>query len=179
MYKDALKDFFKLEASGGILLLIAAAAAMLLKNSPFGDAYGAFLNVPGEIRIGELYIAKPLFLWVNDGLMAIFFFMIGMEVKRELLIGELANIRQVILPGLAGIGGIAVPALVYIAIAGGDPLNAKGWAIPTATDIAFALGILAMAGNLPATLKLFLMTLAIIDDLGAIIIIALFYTTSL
>jgi NhaA family Na+:H+ antiporter len=179
MVKNALRDFFKLEAAGGILLLFAAAAAMILKNSTLGGAYGDFLNVPGQIRIGALDISKPLFLWVNDGLMAVFFFMIGMEVKREVLIGELSDIRQIILPGLAGIGGIVVPALIYIIIVGDNPLLFKGWAIPTATDIAFALGILALVGNVPVAMKLFLMTLAIIDDLGAIIIIALFYTTNL
>lgn len=179
MIKNAVKDFFRLEAAGGILLLIAAAAAMILKNSPLGEAYGDFLNVPGQVRIGALDISKPLFLWVNDGLMAIFFFMIGMEVKREVLIGELSDIRQIILPGLAGIGGIVVPALIYLSIVGDDPQLIQGWAIPTATDIAFALGILALVGNVPVALKLFLMTLAIIDDLGAIIIIALFYTTNL
>jgi NhaA family Na+:H+ antiporter len=118
-------------------------------------------------------------MWVNDGLMAIFFFTIGMEVKREVLIGELSDVRQIILPGMAGFGGIIVPAFVYYLLNSGDPLALQGWAIPTATDIAFALGILALVGNVPTALKLFLMTLAIIDDVGAIIIIAIFYTTNL
>jgi NhaA family Na+:H+ antiporter len=179
MPRDTFNSFFKMEAAGGILLLIAAAAAMILKNSPMGFAYGEFLNLPVQIRIGELDINKPLFLWVNDGLMAIFFFTIGMEVKREILIGELSDVRQIILPGMAGFGGIIVPALIYYLFNSGDELALQGWAIPTATDIAFALGILALVGNVPTSLKLFLMTLAIIDDLGAIIIIAIFYTTNL
>ncbi len=179
MPRNTFNAFFKLEAAGGILLLIAAAAAMILKNSPFGDAYDHLLNLQIQIRVGVLDIDKPLFLWVNDGLMAIFFFTIGMEVKREVLIGELSDKRQIILPGMAGFGGIIVPALIYYLINSGDELALQGWAIPTATDIAFALGILALVGNIPTSLKLFLMTLAIIDDLGAIIIIAIFYTTNL
>ena len=179
MPRNTFNAFFKLEAAGGILLLIAAAAAMMLKNSPFGDAYDHLLNLQIQIRVGVLDIDKPLFLWVNDGLMAIFFFTIGMEVKREVLIGELSDKRQLILPGMAGFGGIIVPALIYYLINSGDELALQGWAIPTATDIAFALGILALVGNMPTSLKLFLMTLAIIDDLGAIIIIAIFYTTDL
>jgi NhaA family Na+:H+ antiporter len=179
MYPDALKNFFRLETAGGILLLLAAAVAMVLNNSILADAYGALLNVPIQIRIGPLDLNKPLFLWVNDGLMAVFFFMIGMEVKRELIVGELAEMRQVILPGMAGIGGILLPAGIFFLLNNDDPLALKGWAIPTATDIAFALAILAMVGNVPTSLKLFLMTLAIIDDLGAIIIIALFYSTDL
>jgi NhaA family Na+:H+ antiporter len=179
MPKQTFNDFFKLEAAGGILLLVAATAAIILKNSTFGEAYGELLNIPVQIRIGALDIDKPLFLWVNDGLMAIFFFTIGMEVKRELLIGELSDVRQIILPGMAGLGGIIVPAFLYYLVNNGDELALQGWAIPTATDIAFALGILALVGNVPVGLKLFLMTLAIIDDLGAIIIIALFYTANL
>jgi NhaA family Na+:H+ antiporter len=179
MPKNTFNAFFKLEAAGGILLLIAAAAAMILKNSPLGFAYGELLDVTVQFRVGDLDINKPLFLWVNDGLMAIFFFTIGMEVKREILIGELSDVRQIILPGMAGFGGIIAPALIYYLLNSGDPLALQGWAIPTATDIAFALGILALVGNVPVSLKLFLMTLAIIDDLGAIIIIAIFYTTNL
>ncbi len=179
MFPKRFGKFFKLEAAGGILLMFAAALAMLLRNSLFGDVYTGFLDLPIQIRIGALDIDKPLFLWINDGLMAIFFFMIGMEVKREVLVGELSDIRQLVLPGLAGIGGILVPALIYYALNHGDPVAVQGWAVPTATDIAFALGILALVGNTPTALKLFLMTLAIIDDLGAIIIIALFYSTEI
>lgn len=179
MLKNTFNSFFRLEAAGGILLLITAVAAMVLKNSGFGDAYNVFLDIPIQIRIGPLNIDKPLFLWVNDGLMAVFFFMIGMEVKREVMIGELSDTRQLILPGMAGLGGIILPAAIYYFINSGDDLALQGWAIPTATDIAFALGVLALVGNVPTALKLFLMTLAIIDDLGAIIIIAIFYTTDL
>jgi NhaA family Na+:H+ antiporter len=169
-----------MEAAGAILLLIAAALAMLLKNSGLAELYQAFLETPVEIRIGALEIAKPLFLWVNDGLMAVFFFMIGMEVKREVLIGELSSFSKLLLPLIAGVGGIVVPAAIYVFFTAGDSAAQPGWAIPTATDIAFALGILALLGpRVPATLKLFLMALAIIDDLAAIVIIALFYTTEL
>ena len=180
MFRATVEKFFKLEAAGGILLIIAAVLAMLLKNSQFADVYEAFLDTPVEIRIGELYIAKPLFLWVNDLLMAVFFFMIGMEVKREVMVGELSSMSQVALPAIAGVGGIIVPAGLYFLLTMDDPAAIDGWAIPTATDIAFALGILALVGpGVPATLKLFLMTLAIIDDLGAIVIIAIFYTTEM
>ena len=179
MFPKRFGEFFRLEAAGGILLMFAAAAAMLLKNSAFGDLYTDFLSLPIQIRIGALDLDKPLFLWINDGLMAVFFFTIGMEVKREVLVGELSDMRQLVLPGLAGIGGILVPALIYYALNHDDPVAVQGWAVPTATDIAFALGILALVGNTPTALKLFLMTLAIIDDLGAIIIIALFYSTNL
>jgi NhaA family Na+:H+ antiporter len=179
MPRTTFNAFFKLEAAGGIMLLIAAAGAMILKNSPGGDLYSAFLDMPMQIRLGPLDIDKRLFLWVNDGLMAVFFFTIGMEVKREILIGELSDPRQIILPGMAAFGGIIVPASIFYLLNSGDSLALRGWAIPTATDIAFALAIMAMVGNMPTALKLFLMTLAIIDDLGAILIIALFYTTEL
>lgn len=179
MPRNTFNAFFRLEAAGGILLLVAAAAAMILKNSPIGSYYGAFLDLPIQLRVGPLDLDKPLFLWVNDGLMAIFFFTIGMEVKREVLVGELSDPRQIVLPGMAGLGGIIVPALIYYALNRGDPVALQGWAIPTATDIAFALAVLAMVGNVPTSLKLFLMTLAIIDDLGAILIIAAFYTADL
>jgi len=180
MLKSTFQKFMQMEAAGGIFLLAAAALAMLFKNSPSGSFYDAFLETPVVIQIGQLIIAKPLFLWVNDGLMAIFFFLIGMEIKREIMVGELSKPSQVALPGIAAIGGMVVPALLYYLLTKDDPTALQGWAIPTATDIAFALGILALAGSgIPATLKLFLMTLAIIDDLGAIIIIALFYTSDL
>jgi len=178
--KETFKGFFKLEAAGGILLLVAAALAMILKNSPMGEYYEAFLDAPVQIRIAALNIDKPLLLWINDGLMAVFFFMIGMEVKKEILVGELSDINQTILPVMAGLGGIIVPAAVYLLLTEPDPVALQGWAIPTATDIAFALGVLALVGpGVPTSLKLFLMTLAIIDDLGAIIIIAAFYTSDL
>ena len=179
MPRTTFNAFFKLESAGGILLLIAAAGAMILSNSPWGGIYDKFLDIPIQIRIGPLDLYKPLFLWVNDALMAVFFFTIGMEVKREILIGELSDPRQIILPGMAGFGGIFAPAMFFYFLNSGDPLALQGWAIPTATDIAFALAVLTMVGNMPTALKLFLMTLAIIDDLGAIIIIALFYTAEL
>jgi len=179
MPRTTFNAFFKLEAAGGILLLIAAVGAMFLINSPWGAIYDRFLDIPIQIRIGPLDINKPLFLWVNDALMAVFFFTIGMEVKREISIGELSDPRQIVLPGMAGFGGILVPAAIFYFMNSGDPLALQGWAIPTATDIAFALAVLAMVGNMPTALKLFLMTLAIIDDLGAILIIALFYTAEL
>lgn len=180
MILKALKEFMRLESASGILLIIAALLAMLVENSAAKGLYDALLGTPVEIRIGEFEIAKPLLLWINDGLMAIFFFLIGLEVKREFLAGELSDPARIILPIIAAIGGMAVPAAIYAYINWGDPVAMKGWAIPAATDIAFALGILALLGRrIPPTLKLFLMALAIIDDLGAIIIIAIFYTDDL
>jgi NhaA family Na+:H+ antiporter len=167
-----------------MLLLAAAIMAMILKNSAYGDNYSAFLETPVAVTIGvmdgALDIQKPLLLWINDGLMAIFFFMIGMEVKREILIGQFSDVKQTILPIIAGIGGIAVPAICYYLLTADNPEAIQGWAIPTATDIAFALGILALVGpGVPIALKLFLMTLAIIDDIGALAIIAFFFTSKL
>jgi NhaA family Na+:H+ antiporter len=175
-----IEEFIKKESSSGILLIFATLLALTLKNSMLSDYYSAFLATPVEIRFADLHIAKPLLLWINDGLMAIFFLLIGLEVKREFMEGQLSTPAQVALPGLAAVGGMLVPALIYVFINIDDPTAMRGWAIPTATDIAFALGILAMLGNrVPLSLKVFLMALAIIDDLGAIIIIALFYTVEL
>lgn len=180
MVIDKLKEFLRLEAASGILLLIAAILAMIAVNTSADVWYNALLGIPVAIQFGEFEIAKPLLLWINDGLMAIFFFLIGLEVKRELLAGELSEPSRVVLPVIAAVGGMAVPAAIYSVINWGDPVAMKGWAIPSATDIAFALGVLALLGSrVPQTLKLFLMTLAIIDDLGAIVIIALFYTADL
>ena len=168
------------EATPGILLVIAAVLAMLAENSLAKPWYDALMGTPVAVQIGHLEVAKPLLLWINDGLMAIFFFMIGLELKREILEGELRDPRNVILPGIAAIGGIAVPAAIYAALNYDDPVALRGWAIPAATDIAFALGVLALLGpRVPRALKLFLLSLAIIDDIGAIVIIALFYTTNL
>jgi len=176
----ALTDFLRLEASSGILLLLAAILAMIAENSPASGYYDALLNIPVAIQFGQFEIAKPLLLWINDGLMAIFFFLIGLELKREVLGGELSEPARVILPMIAAVGGMAVPAIIYASINWGDPQAMKGWAIPSATDIAFALAVLALLGSrVPNTLKLFLMTLAIVDDLGAIVIIAIFYTSDL
>ena len=175
-----LEEFIKKEASAGILLIFVTILALLLKNSFLSEYYAAFLNTPVEVRFSDLHIAKPLLLWINDGLMAIFFLLIGLEVKREFLEGQLSSLSQVALPGIAAVGGMAVPAAFYIVINQGDPTAMRGWAIPTATDIAFALGVLALLGKrVPLSLKIFLMALAIIDDLGAIIVIALFYTVEL
>lgn len=175
-----LQSLIKKESTAGILLIIVTIIALLLQNSVLSEFYTSFLHTHVEIRFGELQIAKPLLLWVNDGLMAIFFFLIGLEVKREVMEGHLSSLQQISLPGIAAIGGMLVPALVFIAFNQGESFAMKGWAIPTATDIAFALGILSLLGNrVPLSLKIFLMALAIIDDLGAIVIIALFYTNEL
>ena len=174
------QDFIKKESTPGILLIIITILALLFENTFMHDFYTSFLHTPVEIRFGDLQIAKPLLLWVNDGLMAVFFFVIGLEVKREIKEGHLSSLSLVTLPGIAAIGGMVVPALIFIAFNRGEAFSMNGWAIPTATDIAFALGILSLLGNrVPVSLKIFLMALAIIDDLGAIVIIALFYTSEL
>lgn len=175
-----LEEFIKKESSAGILLIFVTILALLLKNSGLSEYYAAFLATPVEVRFSDLHIAKPLLLWINDGLMAVFFLLIGLEVKREVLEGQLSTPSQIALPGFAAIGGMVVPACFYIYINLGDDTAMRGWAIPTATDIAFALGVLALLGKrVPLSLKIFLMALAIIDDLGAIVIIALFYTVEL
>ena len=175
-----LREFLRLESAGGILLVIAMALAMIVVNTNLWPLYKGLLAIPLEIRIGEFEIAKPLLLWINDGLMAIFFFLIGLEVKREVLEGELSDPAQIMLPAIAAVGGVIVPALVFTLFNYGDDAAMKAWAIPTATDIAFALGILSLLGKrVPASLKLFLLTLAIIDDLVAILIIAIFYSVDI
>lgn len=177
---EQLQRFLNLETAGGSLLIVAALAAMLVQNSPLSDVYEGFLSLEGEVRIGEFSLEKPLFLWVNDFLMAIFFLLIGLEVKRELTSGHLSDRSQIVLPAAGAVGGVVVPAAVYIWLNWQDPVALKGWAVPTATDIAFALGVLALVGSrLPSGLKVFLMTLAILDDLIAIIVIAMFYTSGL
>lgn len=175
-----IEEFIKKESSSGILLIFVTILALLLKNSPISEIYDAFLHTPVEVRFGALHIDKPLLLWINDGLMVLFFLLIGLEIKREIFEGQLSNWGQVALPGIAALGGMLVPALIYIMFNHGDPRAMQGWAIPTATDIAFALGILSLLGSrVPVSLKIFLMALAILDDLGAIVIIALFYTSNL
>ena len=175
-----LDEFIKKESAGGILLVFSTIFALLFSNTFISPVYEYFLHIPVEIKIGPLELNKSLYHWVNDGLMAIFFLLIGLEVKREILDGHLSSIRQVALPSFAAIGGMVVPAMIYHAFNGNNELAAGGWAIPTATDIAFALGILSLLGNrVPLPLKVFLMALAIIDDLGAIVIIAIFYTSDL
>ncbi|TCK18549.1 sodium/proton antiporter (NhaA family) [Thiogranum longum] len=172
--------FFRLESSGGIILMFAAMLALVFANTPLQSYYALFLNTPVEIQVGTFAIAKPLLLWVNDGLMAIFFFLIGLELKRELIEGELSDKRNIILPGIGAIGGMAVPALIYTYFNFADPVAMKGWAIPAATDIAFALGVLSLMGSrVPVSIKIFLTSLAIFDDIGAIIIIAVFYTAKI
>ncbi len=178
--KKMIDEFIQRESASGILLIGATVLALLFSNTFLAPAYQAFLHIPVEIRVGALHLDKSLYHWVNDGLMAIFFLLIGLEVKREILDGHLSSLSQVALPGIAAIGGMLVPALIYLYFNAGDPVAMRGWAIPTATDIAFALGILSLLGKrVPVSLKLFLMALAIIDDLGAIVIIALFYTSDL
>ncbi|MGQ0673543.1 MAG: Na+/H+ antiporter NhaA [Hyphomicrobium sp.] len=177
--KGALR-FIHHEAAGGILLLGAALIALVFANTALSPLYAALLDTPVSVRIGALALDKPLLHWINDGLMAIFFFLVGMEIKRELMVGELSTLGQAMLPLIAAIGGIVVPALIYVWINAGNEAALRGWAIPTATDIAFAVGVLALIGSrVPPALKVFLLALAIIDDLGAIIIIALFYTVDL
>ncbi|WP_434580021.1 Na+/H+ antiporter NhaA [Pseudomonas sp. Z5-35] len=178
--RSALTRFLQLEAAGGLLLIAAAVLALILNNSPLSWLYTDFLDTPVVAQVGALKIAKPALLWINDGLMALFFLLIGLEVKREVLDGQLSNPSQIVLPGAAAIGGMLIPALIYWFLNRDNPAALAGWAIPTATDIAFALGVLALLGKrVPVSLKLFLMTLAIIDDLGAIVIIAIFYSGDL
>ena len=179
-FADTLRRLSQHEAFGGILLMIAAGLALAVANSPLLPAYDGFLEAKLAITINGTGLAKPLILWINDGLMAVFFLLVGLELKREMRQGKLRNPADVVLPGMAALGGMAVPALVFVAINRASPATIGGWAIPTATDIAFALGVLALAGpRVPASLKMFLLTLAILDDLGAIIIIAVFYTHGL
>ncbi|MCG8486632.1 MAG: Na+/H+ antiporter NhaA [Chromatiales bacterium] len=175
-----IQDFMRRDSASGIILIFAAVLALLMENSPLSWIYDALLSTPVEIRVGALHLDKPLLLWINDGLMAVFFMLIGLEVKREFLEGELSRADQIILPGLGAVGGMLVPAAIYYALNVEDPVALNGWAIPAATDIAFALGILSLAGSrVPVSLRVFLMALAIFDDLGAIIIIAIFYTADL
>lgn len=177
---DFIGRFLRLEAAGGILLIAAAMLAILMANTPLLVYYQLLLSTPVEIRIGALEISKPLLLWVNDGLMALFFFTVGLELKRELLEGELADRKNLVLPGVGAIGGMAVPALIYVVFNYDDPVAIQGWAIPAATDIAFALGVLSLLGSrVPISIKIFLTSLAIFDDVGAIIIIAVFYTSKI
>ena len=175
-----ISDFLKLESAGGILLMFAAMLALLCANSFLDGYYRLLLETPVEVRIGAVEIAKPLLLWINDGLMAIFFFLIGLELKRELLEGELSDRRNIILPGVGAIGGMVAPALIYVYFNRGDSIALQGWAIPAATDIAFALGVLTLLGpRVPTSIKVFLTSLAIFDDVAAILIIALFYTANI
>jgi len=175
-----VQNFLRLESASGIILMLAAVLALIASNTILSPYYDALLSTPMQIRVGPLDIAKPLLLWINDGLMAIFFFLVGLEIKREVVLGELSDFDKAALPLFAAVGGMAAPALIYVGINLDSPETINGWAIPAATDIAFALGILTLAGSrVPVSLKVFLLAVAIIDDLGAIVIIALFYTADL
>lgn len=177
MQVRTLYKFLKLESSAGIVLFVAAVLALIIENTPWHIYYEALLNLPLSIQLGPLQLIKPLFLWINDGLMTIFFLLVGLKIKREMFEGELNSLSKVSLPVIAGVGGMVVPALIYITFNWSNPISLWGWAIPAATDIAFSLGILCLLGNrLPIGLKLFLIALAIFDDIGAILIILIFYT---
>jgi NhaA family Na+:H+ antiporter len=180
MALEKIREFLKLESAAGIILMFAAAFAILLANSPLAWLYEAFNEMPVEVRVGPLNLAKPMLLWINDGLMAVFFLMVGLEMKREMLDGELSNREQIVMPAVAALGGFILPAAIYSAVNWNDSSAINGWAIASATDIAFALGVLALLGkNVPLALKIFLTTVAIFDDLGAIVTIAIFYTQDL
>ena len=175
-----ISNFLALESAGGLLLFAFATLAIVIANTPLFEYYELLLSTAVEIRIGSFEIAKPLLLWINDGLMAVFFFLVGLELKRELVEGELSDIKNVVLPGGGAIGGLLVPALIYVYFNYDDKVALQGWAIPAATDIAFALGLLTLLGSrVPVSLKIFLTSLAIFDDIGAIIIIAFFYTSKI
>jgi len=175
-----LREFFKLEASGAILLLVGTILGLVFANTNLAALYNYFLDVPVAIQIGKFEIAKPLLLWINDGLMAVFFFLIGLELKREFLEGELSNPSQIVMPLMGALGGMIVPALIYVYFNFNDSIAIKGWAIPAATDIAFALGVITVFGTrAPISLKIFLTSIAIFDDIGAILIIALFYSANI
>ena len=175
-----ISSFLKLESAGGILLFFSAVLAMILANSSLEPYYQLLLSTPVDVRVGALEIAKPLLLWINDGLMAVFFFLVGLELKRELIEGELSDKKNIILPGVGAIGGMIAPALIYFYFNSHDEIAVKGWAIPAATDIAFALGVLTLLGSrVPVSIKIFLTSLAIFDDIGAVLIIAFFYTSKI
>jgi NhaA family Na+:H+ antiporter len=175
----AFQDFFRLEAAGGILLLVATAAALAWANSPWAPLYRDLWHTPVSVGAGPLLLSKSLEAWVNDGLMAVFFFVVGLEIKHELLVGELASPRRAALPAFAALGGMLAPAAIYLALNLGGA-GGHGWGIPMATDIAFAVGVLALLGDrVPFSLKIFLTALAIVDDLGAVLVIAVFYTSEL
>lgn len=178
--RNAIQKFLHMESAGGIILILAAMVAMLLANSGLASLYQAFLDTDVQFRIASLDLHKPLLLWINDGLMAVFFLLVGLEVKREMIDGALSTREQAVFPAIAALGGMLAPALLYLLFNYHNPATQGGWAIPAATDIAFALGVMALLGNrVPASLKVFLLALAIIDDLGVIVIIALFYSADL
>ena len=175
-----LVEFFRLEAAGGIMLVVASVIALMVANSPADGLYQKFLNFPLHIGVADFSVHKPLVLWINDGLMAIFFLLVGLELKRELVEGQFADRKQILLPAMCAIGGMIVPMSIYAAFNWNDPVAMSGAAIPAATDIAFALGVLSLLGSrVPVALKLLLTAIAVADDLGAIVIIAIFYTSNL
>ena len=177
---ESVRRFLKLEAASGLLLMVSALLALIAANSSYDWVYEQLLTLKLTVAIENFSISKPLLLWVNDGLMAIFFLLVGLELKREAIAGELNTAKKVALPALGAVGGMVVPAAIYVALNWGNDIAIQGWAIPTATDIAFALGILVLLGDrVPSSLKIFLVSLAIFDDLGAIIVIAIFYTDNL
>ena len=177
---EVVDNFLRRESSAGIFLMVATALALIVANSPLSGLYNQLIEIPVVIAAGDWGIEKPLLLWINDGLMAVFFFHVGLELKREVCEGELANPKEIVFPAAGAIGGMLFPALIYVWVNWGDSQALSGWAIPAATDIAFALGILALLGSrVPSSLKIFLVTLAIIDDIGAILIIAFFYTSNI
>jgi len=176
----AWREFLRLETAGGLILVFAAILALVFANSPLADAYNRLLAANVTVMVESFGVSKPLLLWINDGLMAVFFLLVGLELKREVVEGQLSSVNQIVLPALAAIGGLVVPALIYYLINQDNPQGINGWAVPTATDIAFALAILSLLGNrVPASLKIFLTTIAIFDDLAAIVIIAVFYSADL
>ncbi len=180
MITSYVRTFLQKETAGGILLIAAAVLALICANSPLEPQYNKLLNITGELRIEDFSVAKPVLLWINDLWMAVFFFLVGLELKRELMEGELSDRSQLVLPVAGAIGGMLVPALFYIYFNSDNADAMNGWAIPAATDIAFALGVLALLGSrVPISLKIFLTSLAIIDDIGAIVIIAIFYSADL
>jgi len=177
---EALREFLRLESAGGLILVVSAILAMVLANSPLADSYVQLLSLKITVMVESFGVSKPLILWVNDGLMAVFFLLVGLELKREVVEGELSSLEQIALPALAAVGGLIVPAAIYWLINRDNPEGLNGWAVPTATDIAFALAILSLLGSrVPASLKIFLTTIAIFDDLAAIVIIAVFYSGDL
>ncbi len=177
---EAWREFLRLESAGGVMLVGAAVLAMALANSPLANGYTHLLQLNLTVMVGNVGVSKPLLLWVNDGLMAVFFLLVGLELKREVIEGQLAKPEQIALPALAAIGGLVVPAAIYWLVNRGNPQGLAGWAVPTATDIAFALAVLSLLGKrVPASLKIFLTTIAILDDLAAIVIIAIFYSSDL
>jgi len=174
------EDFLHVESSGGILLLISTLIALVWANSPWSDFYSHFWETPFGFSVGSYSVSKSLHFWINDGLMAVFFFLVGLEIKREILAGELSSLKNCLLPVFSALGGMLVPALIYIGFNHNHPATFKGWGIPMATDIAFAIGVLALLGNrIPTSLKVFLTALAIVDDLGAVLVIAIFYTNQI